>query len=102
MRRSDLESFQIAEQGLITFEAQAHLLGRFCLAWRSAEPRSQDSNRLLGRPSLATKVSRTPVQRAQAVQNSASDSKLRVAPKLHLLPRIELGEGVHQADNAGR
>lgn len=56
---------------------------------------------LFHRASFAAQLAGTPVECAQAVENGATDTKLRVTAELNLLGWIELAKGVKQADDSG-
>ena len=102
VQRADLQTLQIAQQLLILIEPELHLGGNFGFARSPAEPRRQHADGLLDRAAFAPQLSRTPVESAQTVQNRAAYPELCVAAELHFFLGVELGEGIHETNHAGR
>jgi len=87
---------------LVFLQVQTHLRRNFSFARRASKPRRENADRFFGGSSFASQIARAPVERTQAVKDGAANAELRVAAELDFLPRIEFGEGVHQANDSGR
>src|ERR1700737_4560905 len=96
MQAADLESLQIPQQLLILIQVKFHLAGNLVLRRGTAQALRHRSDRLFDRTTLATQLARTPVQRAQRVQDRPANAELGVALELHLLAVVELGERIDQ------